>query len=89
MPRWTPPPLFPDRRTWLYMLGLGGRKGRATIRRRGLLDSGLSDAEFHERVLRLVGARGRHSGADGNAGRRFSGWAVRRDPNKYRSSSRD
>ncbi len=32
------------------MLGLGGPKGRATIRRRGLLDPGLSDAEFRERV---------------------------------------
>jgi len=40
------------RRAWLGMLGLSGPKGRATIRRRGLLDPGLSDAEFHERVKR-------------------------------------
>ena len=50
VPRWTMPPLFPDRRTWLYLLGLSGPKGRATIRRRGLLDPMLSDDEFHEGV---------------------------------------
>jgi len=58
VPRWIPPPFFPDRRAWLGMLGLGGPKGRATIRRRGLLDPALTDAEeFRARVTRWSRAR--------------------------------
>jgi len=75
VPRWTLPPLFPDRRHWLYMLGLGGRKGRATIRRRGLLDPRLSDEAFATRVTQW--ARGRATQQRGRERREEAAEAVR------------
>ncbi len=61
------------------MLGLGGPKGRATIRGRGLLDPGLSDAEFHERVMRWSRGRAaqrreRREGRTGGVKHRRIGW---------------